>query len=98
MAISIGSDAWRGLANKAASRIASASAEGSTPSIAFQRTASSDTETTDILFWVSVPVLSVQSTVVEPSVSIAAARRVNTLAREMRQAPIAMNTAVTSGN
>ena len=48
-------------------------------------------------FSVSVPVLSVHRTVAEPSVSMAAARRVSTRAREMRHAPIAMNTASTSG-
>jgi hypothetical protein len=53
---------------------------------------------TDIRFSVSVPVLSVQSTVADPSVSIADARRVRTRAREIRQAPIAMNTASTTGN
>ena len=52
----------------------------------------------DIRFSVSVPVLSVHSTVAEPSVSIAAARRVSTRAREMRQAPMAMNTVSTTGN
>src|SRR6516225_4365649 len=49
-------------------------------------------------FWVRVPVLSVQSTVAAPSVSIAATRRVRTRAREMRQAPITMKTVRTSGN
>ena len=49
-------------------------------------------------FWVSVPVLSVHSTVAAPSVSIAATRRVSTRAREMRQAPITMKTVRTSGN
>ena len=53
---------------------------------------------TDMRFSVNVPVLSVQSTVAEPSVSMAAARRVRTRAREMRQAPIAMNTVSTTGN
>ena len=52
----------------------------------------------DIRFSVSVPVLSVHSTVAEPSVSIAAARRVRTRACEMRQAPMAMNTVSTTGN
>ena len=52
----------------------------------------------DIRFSVSVPVLSVHSTVAEPRVSIAAARRVSTRAREIRQAPIAMNTVSTTGN
>ena len=51
-----------------------------------------------ILFSVSVPVLSVQRTVAEPRVSMAAARRVRTRAREIRQAPIAMKTASTTGN
>jgi hypothetical protein len=49
-------------------------------------------------FCVRVPVLSVQSTVAAPSVSIAATRRVRTRAREMRQAPITMKTVRTSGN
>ena len=49
-------------------------------------------------FSVSVPVLSVHSTVAAPSVSIAEARRVSTRAFEIRQAPIAMNTASTIGN
>ena len=49
-------------------------------------------------FSVSVPVLSVHSTVAEPSVSIAAARRVSTRACEIRQAPIAMKTVSTTGN
>ena len=52
----------------------------------------------DIRFSVRVPVLSVHNTVAEPSVSIAAARRVRTRAREIRQAPIAMNTVSTTGN
>ena len=52
----------------------------------------------DIRFSVRVPVLSVQNTVAEPSVSIAAARRVRTRAREIRHAPIAMKTASTTGN
>ena len=51
-----------------------------------------------IRFSVKVPVLSVHKTVAEPSVSIAAARRVRTRAREMRQAPIAMKTVRTRGN
>ena len=49
-------------------------------------------------FSVSVPVLSVHSTVADPSVSMAAARRVSTPARPMRHAPIAMNTVNTTGN
>ena len=49
-------------------------------------------------FSVSVPVLSVHSTVAEPSVSMAAARRVSTRACEIRQAPMAMNTVSTTGN
>ena len=52
----------------------------------------------DMRFSVSVPVLSVHSTVAEPRVSMAAARRVSTRAREIRQAPIAMNTVSTTGN
>ena len=51
-----------------------------------------------ILFLVSVPVLSVHSTVAAPSVSIAAARRVSTRACEIRHAPIARNTVSTTGN
>ena len=51
-----------------------------------------------IRFSVRVPVLSVHNTVAEPSVSMAAARRVSTRAREIRQAPIAMNTVSTTGN
>ncbi len=47
---------------------------------------------------VSVPVLSVQRTVAAPSASIAAARRVSTRCREMRQAPITRKTVRTSGN
>ncbi len=47
---------------------------------------------------VSVPVLSVHSTVAAPSASMAAGRRVSTLCCDMRQAPIAMNTVSTSGN
>lgn len=49
-------------------------------------------------FSVSVPVLSVQRTVAEPSVSIAAVRRVSTRACEMRQAPMAMKIVNTMGN
>ena len=44
----------------------------------------------DMRFWVRVPVLSVHKTVAEPRVSMAAARRVSTRAREIRHAPIAM--------
>ena len=47
---------------------------------------------------VSVPVLSVQTTVAEPSASTAATRRVSTLRREMRQAPSARKTVSTTGN
>ena len=47
---------------------------------------------------ISVPALSVQRTVADPSVSIAEARRVRTRAREIRQAPMAMNTVSTTGN
>ena len=52
----------------------------------------------DMRFSVSVPVLSVHSTVADPNVSMAAARRVSTRACEIRQAPIAMNTVSTTGN
>ncbi len=52
----------------------------------------------DMRFWVNVPVLSVHRTVVDPSVSIAAARRASTRTRDRRIAPIAMNTASTTGN
>ena len=52
----------------------------------------------DIRFRVKVPVLSVHRTVAEPNISMVAARRVNTCALEIRQAPIAMNTVSTSGN
>ena len=55
------------------------------------------TSSTRIRFSVSVPVLSVQRTVAAPRDSIAEARRVSTRACEMRQAPIAINTARTSG-
>ena len=48
-------------------------------------------------FSVSVPVLSVHSTVAAPSVSMAAARRVSTRACDMRHAPITMKTVSTSG-
>jgi hypothetical protein len=53
---------------------------------------------TDMRLRVSVPVLSVQSTVAAPRVSIAAGRRVNTWERDSRHAPITMNTVRTSGN
>ena len=53
---------------------------------------------TDIRLRVSVPVLSVQSTVAAPKVSIAVARRVSTRERESRHAPITMKTVSTSGN
>ena len=49
-------------------------------------------------FSVRVPVLSAQRTVAEPRVSMAAARRVSTRALLMRQAPMAMKTASTTGN
>ena len=49
-------------------------------------------------FSVSVPVLSVHKTVAEPRVSMAAARRVSTRAREMRHAPMAMKTVRTTGS
>ena len=52
---------------------------------------------TAIRFSVRVPVLSVHRTVADPKVSIAAARRVSTRAREIRHAPIAMNTVSTTG-
>lgn len=48
-------------------------------------------------FCVSVPVLSTHSTVAEPSASTVGMRRVSTRCREMRHAPIAMNTASTTG-
>src|SRR3546814_818390 len=51
-----------------------------------------------ILFWVSVPVLSVQRTVAAPMDSIADARRVSTPTCAIRQAPIAMKIARTTGN
>ena len=51
-----------------------------------------------IRFSVRVPVLSVHSTVAEPSVSMAAARRVSTRASEIRHAPIAIKTVRTTGN
>ncbi len=51
-----------------------------------------------IRFWVRVPVLSVHSTVADPSVSIALARRVSTRWRDIRIAPMAMNTVSTTGN
>jgi hypothetical protein len=59
------------------------------------QSAPAHTATIVIRFWVKVPVLSVQSTVAAPSVSIAATRRVSTRAREMRQAPIAIKTVST---
>ena len=54
--------------------------------------------TTVMRFSVRVPVLSVQSTVAAPSVSMAEARRVSTRMREIRQAPMTVNTVSTSGN
>ena len=53
---------------------------------------------TDMRLRVSVPVLSVHKTVAAPSVSIAAARRVNTLDCDSRHAPMTMKTVSTSGN
>ena len=47
------------------------------------------TSTTVISFWVSVPVLSVQMTVVLPSVSTAGSRRTTARRRAMRPTPIA---------
>ena len=52
----------------------------------------------DMRFSVSVPVLSVHSTVADPSVSIADARRVSTPTLPIRHAPIARNTVSTTGN
>ena len=53
---------------------------------------------TIIWFIVSVPVLSVHSTVHAPSDSIALFRRVSTLLFEIRHAPSEKNTASTTGN
>ena len=47
---------------------------------------------------VSVPVLSVHSVVADPKVSMVAARRASTRALDKRSAPMAMNTARTTGN
>ena len=55
-------------------------------------------ETTSILFWVIVPVLSEHKTVAEPSVSIAEDFLVNRFLLESRHAPIARNTERTTGN
>ena len=49
-------------------------------------------------FCVKVPVLSTQSTVVEPRVSTAGMRRTSTWRCESRQAPRARNTVSTSGS
>ncbi|MCY1174849.1 hypothetical protein D9M73_150640 [compost metagenome] len=49
-------------------------------------------------FSVSVPVLSVHSTVADPKVSIAAARRVSTPTAPIRHAPIARKMVRTTGN
>ena len=58
----------------------------------------SHNSTTCMRFWVSVPVLSAHNIDAAPSVSIAAALRVNTPARPIRQAPMARNTVSTTGN
>ncbi len=63
-----------------------------------QHSAALRSSATAIRLRVNVPVLSVQSTVAEPRVSIAVARRVSTRERESRHAPITMNTVSTSGN
>ena len=47
---------------------------------------------------VRVPVLSVHSTVIAPSASIAGVRRTRAWCRAIRQAPSARNTASTTGN
>ena len=53
---------------------------------------------TRMRFSVSVPVLSVHSTVAEPSASTAGNLRASTRLFEMRQAPMAMKTVSTTGN
>lgn len=53
---------------------------------------------TDMRFIVNVPVLSTQTTVAEPSVSITGGRRVSTWRCDMRHAPSARKTVSTTGN
>jgi hypothetical protein len=56
------------------------------------------TSATAMRFSVSVPVLSTQSTVAAPSVSMAGMRRVSTRSRAMRHAPSARKMVSTTGN
>ena len=53
---------------------------------------------TVMLFIVSVPVLSTQMAVADPSVSMTGGRRVSTCRCDMRQAPSARKTVSTTGN
>ncbi|CAB4929590.1 unannotated protein [freshwater metagenome] len=53
---------------------------------------------TVMLFIVRVPVLSTQTTVADPRVSMTGGRLVRTFLRDMRQAPRARNTVRTTGN
>ena len=98
-AFSIGSNGIGRAGEDAASpeRVAGRSAAAS-PAAGATVAPSARSSATVMRFSVSVPVLSVHSTVAAPSVSIAAARRVSTRAREIRHAPITMNTVRTSGN
>ena len=96
-ACSIASKGCRSLASNANSSSSSKSA-GQGCVVATQRcgwaalAGSSSNSATAIRFSVRVPVLSVHSTVAEPSASIVAARRVSTCWRDKRQAPMAMKT------
>ncbi len=94
----MGSNGSRALARMPYSRIV-ANRGSIGPVSPWRHKSSSERSATIVIrFWVSVPVLSVQSTVAAPRVSMAATRRVRTRAREMRQAPITMKTVRTSGN
>src|SRR5450759_4488824 len=95
---SIGSVASGRQARRATFSVSRISSESAAPLSLSHRLSVPHMATTVMRFSVSVPVLSVHRTVVAPSVSIAAARRVKTRAWEMRHAPLAMKTAMTNGN
>jgi len=104
------SSAWKASGSGAAgpappavhTRRAGGSAAAGSPAAGFSRFATGRPITarsvTAMRFQVSVPVLSVHSTVAAPSVSMAAGRRASTRSCDRRHAPMAMNTVRMSEN
>lgn len=97
IARSIGSNGWSGLARSAQASRARV-AGGRVCSGAAVRSSPATSSASDMRFSVSVPVLSVHSTVTEPSASMAGARRTSAFCLAMRHAPSARNTVSTTGN